>query len=114
MGAQVAQVASATTEKVGLPTMSAHSRLQHLASQVTACGVGSGNVHGSNQGPTNPGIPLDLQWVKRANVNLPALIRRAESHTKRRSVKKAWQAAWLLRATTCVDLTTLAGDDTDV
>jgi len=65
-------------------------------------------------GPSNPGMPLDLDWVSRANVNLPALIRRAESHQKRRSVKKAHQAAWMLRATTCVDLTTLAGDDTDV
>ena len=43
------------------------------------------------QGPTNPGMPLDLEWVRRAEVNLPALIRRAETHTKRRSVKKAWQ-----------------------
>merc|ERR1719163_176992 len=57
---------------------------------------------------------LDFTWVLSANVNLPALKRRAETHTKRRSVKKAHQAAWLLRATTCMDLTTLAGDDTDV
>merc|ERR1719446_810601 len=55
-----------------------------------------------------------MDWVKLANVNLPALIRRAETHSKRRSVKKAFQAAWMLRATTCIDLTTLAGDDTDV
>jgi len=47
-------------------------------------------------------------------VNLPALKRRAETHKTRRSVKKIHQAAWLLRATQCVDLTTLAGDDTDV
>ena len=28
-------------------------------------------------------------------------------------MKKEWQAAWLLRAITCMDLTTLSGDDTD-
>mmetsp|Transcript_150093 Transcript_150093/g.279770 ORF Transcript_150093/g.279770 Transcript_150093/m.279770 type:complete len:338 (-) Transcript_150093:177-1190(-) len=65
-------------------------------------------------GPNNPGLPLDLKWVEAAEVNLPALQRRAATHKTRRSVKKAWQAAWLLRAAQCVDLTTLAGDDTDV
>lgn len=94
-----------------------HSRLQHLSAQVLAAEDvhedASHEVKEHQQGPTNPGIPLDVEWVKRANVNLPALIRRADTHTKRRSVKKQWQAAWMLRATTCVDLTTLAGDDTD-
>jgi len=89
--------------------------VQTIAAQVCA---GSEESHEASrhahQGPTNPGMPLDLQWVRRANVNLPALIRRAETHTKRRSVKKAWQAAWMLRAVQCIDLTTLAGDDTDV
>lgn len=65
-------------------------------------------------GPSNPGMGLDHDWVRSANVNLPALIRRAATHRTRRSVKKAHQAAWLLRATQCVDLTTLAGDDTEV
>lgn len=59
-------------------------------------------------------MDLDMQWVSTADVNLPALKRRAETHKTRRSVKKIHQAAWLLRATQCVDLTTLAGDDTDV
>jgi len=91
-------------------------RLQNLASQVLASEACSSEGHAreAHQGPTNPGMPLDMEWVKKANVNLPALIRRAETHTKRRSVKKAHQAAWMLRAITCVDLTTLAGDDTDV
>merc|ERR1719261_97020 len=57
---------------------------------------------------------LDLQWVNQSNVNLPALIHRAATHKVRRSVKKIHQAAWLLRAAQCIDLTTLAGDDTDV
>lgn len=65
-------------------------------------------------GPNNQGTELDMKWVTSANVNLPALIRRAATHKTRRSVKKAHQAAWLLRAVQCTDLTTLAGDDTDV
>jgi len=62
--------------------------------------------------PNNPGMPLDLDWVMAARVNRSAAERRVETLPKRRSVKKAWQAAWLLRAITCIDLTTLAGDDT--
>jgi len=60
----------------------------------------------------NPGVPLDLEWVNRTRVNLPAVKRRADTLKTRRSVKKQWQAAWLLRAVTCIDLTTLSGDDT--
>ena len=61
----------------------------------------------------NQGIPLDLERVARVRVNTSAVERRAQSHVARRSVKKDWQAAWLLRAITCMDLTTLSGDDTD-
>jgi deoxyribose-phosphate aldolase len=61
----------------------------------------------------NHGIPLDLQRVSDVRVNTSAVERRAQSHVARRSVKKDWQAAWLLRAITCMDLTTLSGDDTD-
>ncbi len=60
----------------------------------------------------NPGIPLDMGWVRATAVNLSATQRRASTLTARRSVKKEWQAAWLLRAITMIDLTTLAGDDT--
>lgn len=60
----------------------------------------------------NPGTPLDLDWVMGAHVNKSAVERRVESLPKRRTVKKDWQAAWLLRAVTCIDLTALAGDDT--
>jgi deoxyribose-phosphate aldolase len=60
----------------------------------------------------NPGTPLDLDWVMGAHVNKSAVERRTATLPKRRSVKKDWQAAWLLRAVTCIDLTTLAGDDT--
>ena len=60
----------------------------------------------------NPGIPLDMGWVRATTVNLSATQRRAQTLTTRRSIKKDWQAAWLLRAITMIDLTTLAGDDT--
>ena len=60
----------------------------------------------------NPGIALDLGWVESSRVNLPATQRRASTHKTRRSIKKDWQAAWLLHVVTCIDLTTLSGDDT--
>jgi deoxyribose-phosphate aldolase len=62
--------------------------------------------------PRNPGMPLDLGLIDSIRINRSAVERRAASLGKRRSVKKAWQAAWLLRAVSCIDLTTLAGDDT--
>ncbi len=60
----------------------------------------------------NTGIALDLSLIEDVAVNKSAVERRAATLTTRRSVKKEWQAAWLLRAITCMDLTTLAGDDT--
>lgn len=53
-----------------------------------------------------------MAWVERTRVNFPAVNRRAATLKTRRSIKKEWQAAWLLRVVTCVDLTTLDGDDT--
>jgi deoxyribose-phosphate aldolase len=61
----------------------------------------------------NSAIPLDLNWVRDVRVNMSAVERRAQSQVARRTVKKDWQAAWLLRAITCMDLTTLSGDDTE-
>ena len=61
----------------------------------------------------NSGIPLDLNWIQEVRVNTSAVERRAQSQVARRTVKKEWQAAWLLRAISCMDLTTLSGDDTD-
>ncbi len=60
----------------------------------------------------NPGTPLDLDWIYSTRINRSAVERRASTLTTRRTVKKEWQAAWLLRAITCLDLTTLSGDDT--
>ncbi len=60
----------------------------------------------------NAGIPLDLDLVRALRINRSAVERRAATLPARRTVKKEWQAAWLLRAITCMDLTTLQGDDT--
>jgi len=60
----------------------------------------------------NPGMPLDLDVVRAIRVNRSAVERRAATIPTRRTVKKEWQAAWLLRAITLIDLTTLSGDDT--
>jgi deoxyribose-phosphate aldolase len=60
----------------------------------------------------NEGMALDPALFEAMDVNLSAAERRAATLTTRRSVKKAWQAAWLVRAIECIDLTTLAGDDT--
>jgi deoxyribose-phosphate aldolase len=60
----------------------------------------------------NPGMPLDLDVVRAIRVNRSAVERRAATIPTRRTVKKEWQAAWLLRAITLMDLTTLSGDDT--
>jgi deoxyribose-phosphate aldolase len=57
-------------------------------------------------------MPLDMEWVSKVHINRSAVERRAATMNTRRTVKKEWQAAWLLRAITCIDLTTLAGDDT--
>ena len=61
----------------------------------------------------NRGVLLNLDWVNAVRVNTSAVERRAQTIGTRRTVKKEWQAAWLLRAITCMDLTTLSGDDTD-
>ncbi|MEM9342248.1 MAG: deoxyribose-phosphate aldolase [Pseudomonadota bacterium] len=62
--------------------------------------------------PRNAGMPLDLDWVRGVQAKTSAIERRAATIGTRRSVKKDWQAAWLLRAITLIDLTTLSGDDT--
>jgi deoxyribose-phosphate aldolase len=73
-------------------------------------------IHGAapeTEGPQrNPGTPLHLDWVREQRVNRSAVERRAATIGTRRTVKKEWQAAWLLRAITLMDLTTLSGDDT--
>lgn len=60
----------------------------------------------------NTGVAFDLAWIEDMHINLSASERRVASLPGRRSVKKEAQAAWLLKAVTCIDLTTLSGDDT--
>lgn len=60
----------------------------------------------------NMGSALDLDWVASVRVNKSATERRTKTLPGRRTVKKQWQAAWLIRAIQCMDLTTLGGDDT--
>ncbi len=62
----------------------------------------------------NPGMDLNLDWIESIQVNKSAIERRAQTLGTRRSVKKQHQAAWLLKAITLIDLTTLAGDDTEL
>lgn len=62
--------------------------------------------------PRNPGMSLELEWIEEVRVNRSAVERRTATLRTRRTVKKQWQAAWLLRAVTLMDLTTLSGDDT--
>jgi deoxyribose-phosphate aldolase len=68
---------------------------------------------GRNAPPRNEACPLDLAWVRDVRVNLSAAERRVATLPGRRTVKKDAQAAWLLKAVTCIDLTTLNGDDTE-
>lgn len=64
------------------------------------------------QNERNPGMELELGWLRSVQVNRSAVERRAGTLSGRRTVKKEFQAAWLLKAISCIDLTTLAGDDT--
>jgi deoxyribose-phosphate aldolase len=73
---------------------------------------GASGVQGAAHRPRNDGTPLRTEWFEGARVNSSAVERRAATLSTRRSVKKEWQAAWLVKAITCMDLTTLAGDDT--
>jgi deoxyribose-phosphate aldolase len=71
-------------------------------------------VAGTNQPhPYNPAVPFSLDPVEAVRVNLSAAEHRTASLAGRRTVKKDWQAAWLVRALQCIDLTTLNGDDTE-
>ncbi len=60
----------------------------------------------------NDGVAFDAAWFDAVDINLSAVERRTATLTTRRTVKKEWQAAWLVKAIEAIDLTTLAGDDT--
>jgi deoxyribose-phosphate aldolase len=84
--------------------------LNELGESMTATAVRA--VHPPAEIARNPGMPLDLSWVHAVRVNRSAVERRALTMPARRTVKREWQVAWLLKALTCIDLTTLSGDDT--
>lgn len=65
------------------------------------------------QEPRNDGMPLDLDWIMEVQANTSAIERRAATLPGRRSVKKDYQAAWLCKAVSLMDLTTLSGDDSE-
>jgi len=67
---------------------------------------------GNHTHDRNPGEPLNMDIISEIHVNKSAVERRAATMGKRRTVKKQWHAAWLIKAVTCIDLTTLSGDDT--
>ena len=60
----------------------------------------------------NPGTALNIDWIDSIQMNRSAIERRCDTLTRRRSIKKEWQAAWLLKSISCMDLTTLSSDDT--
>ncbi|MDA0229547.1 MAG: deoxyribose-phosphate aldolase [Proteobacteria bacterium] len=69
-------------------------------------------LHASGEHRRNPGMEFELEWLEELRINTSAVERRAANIPARRTVKKEWQAAWLLKAISCIDLTTLSGDDT--
>jgi len=87
-------------------------RLRRARAPGTGPGEARSEARPPGQADRNPGTPLDLDLIRAIRVNRSAVERRAATLPRRRTVKKEWQAAWLLRAITCIDLTTLQGDDT--
>jgi deoxyribose-phosphate aldolase len=93
------------------PVVTLRSRTPAAASGPDIGKLASREPASSNR-PRNEGTPFHRDWIEGTRVNLSAVERRAATLTTRRSLKKEWQAAWLVKAITCMDLTTLAGDDT--
>jgi deoxyribose-phosphate aldolase len=89
-----------------------HQSISAAPSQDIAVANHSGSAPADQHSSHNQGIPLDLDWVDSIRANTSAIERRAQTLVQRRTVKKEWQAAWLLRSIACTDLTTLASDDT--
>ena len=88
------------------------AKIQNIQSAKSMARMKPANSPAADEADRNPGTALDLDWVESLRVNRSAVERRTSSLGGRRTVKKAWQAAWLLKAVSCIDLTTLAGDDT--
>ncbi|WP_419163218.1 deoxyribose-phosphate aldolase [Candidatus Palauibacter sp.] len=85
---------------------------EDVATAAELPGAGSGGADVVPLRARNAGTPLDLDLIREQSANRSAIERRAATLGTRRSIKREWQAAWLLRAVTMIDLTTLSGDDT--
>ena len=96
-------------------TRSAEAGIAKRGSEGHAADIVSGSIAriAGRALQSNRGIPLNMDWVEEVRVNTSAVERRAQTLVTRRTVKKDWQIAWFLRAISCMDLTTLSGDDTD-
>lgn len=88
------------------------SRMQAGAEAAAKPATGSQLISLAAAHKRNEGTPFRPELFEAMSVNLSATERRVSTLTTRRTVKKEWQAAWLVRAIECIDLTTLAGDDT--
>ncbi len=84
-----------------------------MTSNVTPLAAQPAVGHNTHNHARNEPMPLDEGWVNEVRVNLSATERRVATLPGRRTVKKDAQAGWLLKALTCIDLTTLNGDDTE-
>jgi deoxyribose-phosphate aldolase len=82
----------------------------NLASDITRIHAKTENVPAGHA--RNTGIAFNEEAALGPTVNLSAVERRTATLPTRRTVKKEYQAAWLVKAIQCIDLTTLAGDDT--
>jgi len=92
-------------ESARIPPAEAHKLAEPSGGSVASIG--------GSELQSNRGIPLNLDWIEDVRINTSAVERRAQTLVTRRTVKKEWQVAWLLRAISCMDLTTLSGDDSD-
>src|SRR5574341_2593546 len=92
--------------------VSSESRMHTTNRERTAIPGGSPVTAPRPVGTRNVGTPLELDWIREVRINRSAVERRTATIPRRRTVKTDWQVAWLLRAVTLVDLTTLSGDDT--
>src|ERR1700747_1008147 len=94
--------------RIELPSTHEHSG---SPSRISPSDTAIANYGGRELQP-NRGIPLNLDWVDAVRVNTSAVERRAQTIGTRRTVKKDWQAAWLLRAIPCIGFSTLSREDT--
>jgi deoxyribose-phosphate aldolase len=88
------------------------NKVQSIANSATRSQAHQLNPAATDNNVHNPGVAFREDWISDTRVNLSAVQKRTKTLTARRSLKKAYQAAWLLKAVSCIDLTTLSGQDT--